>query len=96
MNTSRTETLHLEQNKDAFYTALLNSLTVGVNVMRYPERVIEQVNETLLELFGASSRQQLVEHQAREFYPDEDTYQKVGAFAQSVLQGGRGLLRDVP
>ncbi|MCE5388777.1 MAG: PAS domain-containing protein, partial [Acidithiobacillus sp.] len=96
MITSRTETLRLEQNKDTFYTALLNSLAVGFSVTRYPERIIEQVNETLLELFGASNKQQLVERQVREFYPDEDTYQKAGIFAESVLRDGHGLLRDVP
>ncbi len=90
------ELLHREQDTNAFNTALLNSLTVGAIVVRFPERVIEQVNETLLELYGASSRQQLVGHQVLEFYPDKDIYQKVGAFAESVLQNGHGILRDVP
>ncbi|MCE5388751.1 MAG: diguanylate cyclase, partial [Acidithiobacillus sp.] len=89
------ELLHREQDANAFQTALLNSLTVGVKVMRYPDMVIEQVNETLLELFGATSPHQLVGHQMRELYPDEDTYQKVEAFAESILWDGHGLLRDV-
>jgi len=90
------DTIQTERATQTFNDALLNSLTVGTNVMRYPERIIERVNQRMVEIYGASSENELIGHTAREFYPDEDTLQKVGAFAKTVLDQGAGMLHDVP
>ncbi|SMH66253.1 putative Diguanylate cyclase [Acidithiobacillus ferrivorans] len=85
-----------EHESSAFNAALLNSLTVGVNVVRYPERVVERANARILEIYGISSMEEMVGHSAYEFHPDMETFQKVGEFSISVLAQGHGILRDVP
>ena len=85
-----------ERLANQFNDILLNSMTAGVNVMRYPERMIERVNPRMLKIYGAFSMNELVGHAGREFYPDEATYQRVGEFAKTVLSVGEGMLRDVP
>ena len=85
-----------ERQISQFNDILLNNLTAGVNVMRYPERVIEKINPRMLEIYGANSEAELVGHAVREFYPDTATYELVGSFSKKVLVDGKGMLRDVP
>jgi len=85
-----------ERAANAFNDVLLNSLTAGINVVRFPERVIERVNERMLEMFGASSLDDLVKKSLRELYWDTETFQMAGEFVNKVLAHGSGLLRDVP
>ncbi len=85
-----------ERLASQFNDVLLNSLTAGVNVMRYPERVIEHINPRMLKIYGAISKEELEGHPGREFYPDETTFQHVGTFAKTVLHVGEGMMRDVP
>ncbi len=88
--------MHQERAMFAFNEALLNSLTVGVIVARYPERVIERVNPRTLEIYGASSMADLVGHFAQELFPDTEPYEMVGKFAENILTEGSGMLHDVP
>lgn len=92
----RLDLTHRERDSNAFNIALLNSLTVGVNVMRYPDRVIERINDRMLELAGASSHEALVGLSSRAYYDDEATFNRIGEFAMSVLKIGHGKSRDVP
>lgn len=85
-----------EKEVNGFNMALLDSLTAGINVTRYPDRVIERVNKRMLDIFGASSMSELIGHHGREFFPDDKTHAWVGAFADHALQVGSGTLRDVP
>ncbi len=85
-----------ERQISQFNDTLLNSMTAGVNVMRYPERVIEKINPRMLEIYGAKSEAELVGHAGSEFYPDTTTYELVGSFSKKVLADGKGILRDVP
>ncbi|MGC9198962.1 MAG: PAS domain S-box protein [Acidobacteriaceae bacterium] len=85
-----------EKKLQDFNAILLESLTSGINIMRYPERVVERVNQRMLAIYGARSADEVVGHTAREFYSDEKTFQQVSDFAQSVLERGSGVLRDVP
>ena len=48
-----------EYEASAFNQALLNSLTAGVHVMRYPERIFELANSRMLEMTGAGSNPEL-------------------------------------
>lgn len=84
-----------EVETQVFNEILLNNLMAGVNVMRYPERIIERVNDRMLELYCASSKEDLVNHHANEFYPNAEMFKKVGEFAKIVLEKGSGILRDV-
>jgi len=85
-----------ERAASVFNEVLLNSLTAGINVVRFPDRVIERVNERMLEMFGAASLDDLVKQSVRDIYWDTETFQMVGEFANKVLAQGSGLLRDVP
>ena len=79
-----------------FNELLLSNLTVGINVLRYPERVIELVNERNLQIYGAHSLEDMVGHPMREFFPDLESYEKLGKLAETILSKGEGLLNDVP
>lgn len=92
----RLDLSHRERDGNAFNVALLNSLTVGVNVMRYPDRVIERINDRMLELAGVDSYEALVGVSSRAYYDDEATFNRIGDFARSVLTKGHGKSRDVP
>ncbi len=92
----RLDSENKEKEVNALNMALLDSLTAGINVTRYPDRVIERVNKRMLDIIGASSMSELVGHHGREFYPDDETYARVEALANHVLQVGSGTLRDVP
>ena len=85
-----------ERLANQFNDVLLNSMTAGINITRYPERVIEHSNARMLKIYGASSKEELEEHPTIELYIDEATYQHVGELAKNVLYVGEGLMRDVP
>jgi diguanylate cyclase (GGDEF)-like protein/PAS domain S-box-containing protein len=85
-----------ERAANSFNEALLNSLTAGINVVRYPGRVIERVNARMLEIFGASSVEELVGHSMQDFLWDAKSFQRAGEFAKKVLAQGSDQLRDMP
>ena len=75
---------------------LLSSMNAGINVMRYPERLVETVNPKMIEIYGAKSVSDLMGHSVREAYPNETAFQRVGEFAKLVLKNGKGSLSDIP
>ncbi len=85
-----------ERQASHFNNVLLNRMDAGVNVTRYPERVIEQINPKMWKMFGAASKEELEGQEGRKFYADEMTFQRVGEFAKTVLKDGEGILRDIP
>ncbi|MHB1269002.1 MAG: diguanylate cyclase domain-containing protein, partial [Acidithiobacillus ferriphilus] len=92
----RLDILKREREANVFNAALLNSQSSGIEVVRFPERIIERVNTRMLKMLGASSLEDLVGQPARRLYPDEETYDRVDAVEQKVLSGGNEMLRDVP
>lgn len=89
--------IHQERNTLAFNEALLNNLAAGVSVLRYPDRIIEQVNTRMLEIFEVKSLADMLGHPVREFFPDAEIFQKLYNFSEkTVLSTGHGLLRDIP
>ncbi len=76
--------------------ALLDNLAAGINVMRYPERVIERVNQRMLEIYGAASAQEMLGRSPRDFYSDEEAFYRVTELAMTVIGSGSGFMRDVP
>ncbi|HUW98070.1 MAG TPA: EAL domain-containing protein [Acidiferrobacter sp.] len=91
----RLDLVHRERDAQVFNAALLNNLNVGVNVMRYPDRIIEQVNEQMLDMFKAPSKDALVGHSSRVLYPDTETYEKTGQLVGPVIKYGKAALRGV-
>lgn len=92
----RLDILRKEREANAFNEVLLNLQTSGINVTRYPEQIIERANARTLEVFEAASMAEVVGHSIREFFSEEETYERVNAYAQTVLEEGHGALRDVP
>ncbi|MHB1495029.1 MAG: EAL domain-containing protein [Acidithiobacillus sp.] len=92
----RLDILKREREANIFNEALLNTQSSGIGIVRLPERVLERANARMLKMLGASSLEDLVEHSTQGLHPDEETYDRVGAFAQKVLSEGHGALRDVP
>lgn len=91
----RVDATRREREQSRINTALLSNMTVGLCVVRYPERVFEHVNARMLEMVGASSFAELASHPASKFYPDAAMYARVGELARTVLASGRGSLQDV-
>lgn len=85
-----------EYETSAFNRALLDSLTAGVYVIRYPERIFELANSRMLEMTGAGSNPELSACNPREFYPGGDTFSRVGDFSRQILREGHGIMREIP
>ncbi len=49
-----------ERATQDFNEALLNNLAAGISIVRFPDQVIERVNARMLEIYGASSVEDLV------------------------------------
>ncbi len=92
----RLDILRKEREANAFNEVLLNVQTSGINVMRYPERIIERINARMLEMFGVASMEDVVGHPIREFFSEEEIYAGINASTQTVLKEGHGTVRDVP
>jgi diguanylate cyclase (GGDEF)-like protein/PAS domain S-box-containing protein len=91
----RLDAIRTERAQSRINAALLSNLSVGVTVMRYPERVFEHVNERLLEMAGAADLAELSTHPAEHFYDDPADFARVTKLAREVLESGRGALQDV-
>ncbi|MHB1736369.1 MAG: putative bifunctional diguanylate cyclase/phosphodiesterase [Acidithiobacillus sp.] len=92
----RLDLFHQERDALIFNAALLNNLTAGVIVLRYPDRIIEQANVRTLEIFGATAMETMVGHSMRNFFPDDASFQRVGETAREILVRSQGMSRDVP
>ncbi len=75
---------------------LLGALNVGVIVVRYPEREIEQANAQLLQMAGVADFEALKGLSARDFYKDENTFARVANLARQILAQGDAGLTDIP
>ncbi len=75
---------------------IINNLTVGVSIVRYPERIIEYANKEFSNIFHIPSIENLINHHSRKFYTDKKTYLSVGVLAKKVLRDGYGRMKDVP
>ncbi len=91
----RLDMLREERKASKLNEALLDNLAAGINVMRYPERVIERVNQRMLEIYGAASAQEMLGRHPKDFYADEETFYQVTELAMTVIATGSGSLRDV-
>ncbi|NNN14109.1 MAG: diguanylate cyclase, partial [Acidimicrobiaceae bacterium] len=96
-DTTKRKELEIELEKtNIFNQALLDGMTVGLSIIRYPERQVEYVNDKALEIFGATEVSELQGHFSGEFFPDDATRYLVASFSESVFQGDRGVLKSLP
>ncbi len=95
-DTTKRKELEIELEKtNIFSQALLDGMTVGLSIIRYPERQVEYVNDKALEIFGATEVSELQGHFSGEFFPDDATRYLVASFSESVFQGDRGVLKSL-
>jgi diguanylate cyclase (GGDEF)-like protein len=89
----RVDALQREHQALRVNAALLDNLSVGVAVVRYPGRALEHVNARLLDITGAADARQLADH--TDVYPDADARERAEALLERVLHDGRGTLQDL-
>ena len=91
----RLDATRREREQSRINAALLSNMTVGLCVIRYPERVLEHVNARLLEMFGASSFEDMASRSVLDFYPDAEAFARFDEQARTVLASGQISLQDV-
>ncbi len=87
--------LERTRKAEAFNSTLLNNASVGINMLRYPERILEYTNQAMLDIYGVASAQVLLGRSSRDFFYDDETFAKVGELAEVILTHGNGRLRNV-
>ena len=92
----RLELRRRELLANEFNGTLLESLTVGVSVIRYPERVIEQVNRAFVHMIGADDESELIGTTPVGNYADTHTSERVFELAKQTLIDGSGTLGELP
>ncbi|AWB10332.1 PAS domain S-box-containing protein/diguanylate cyclase (GGDEF) domain-containing protein [Thermodesulfobium acidiphilum] len=76
--------------------ALLNNAGVGIVMLKYPQREIISSNKTFAVMLGFEDEREIIGLKIREFYPDDETYEKVGQFTkETVFQNKSAVLRNV-
>ncbi|MDE1955358.1 MAG: EAL domain-containing protein [Betaproteobacteria bacterium] len=91
----RLDAVRREREQSRVNVALLSNMTVGVNVVRYPERLVEHANARLLQMLGTADLAQLQARPAAEFYADAAEAERVARMAREILHSGRGSLQGV-
>ena len=92
----RLELRKRELAANEFNGTLLESLTVGVTVIRYPERIMERVNRALIQITGVEDESELVGTSPTLRYADHATSERILQLANKILTDGSGTLRNVP
>ena len=91
----RLDLKHREEESRALSKALLSNAAAGIDLVRYPERVVVAANEAFLRIFGFSSREEIVGKSVREIYFDEEGFSKVGDLAARALSERKSFARDL-
>ena len=91
----RLDLKHREEESRAFSESLLSNAAAGIDLVRYPERVVMAANDAFLRIFGFSSREEIVGKSVREIYFDEEGFSKVGELAARALSEGKAFARDL-
>ncbi|MGC8483015.1 MAG: sensor domain-containing phosphodiesterase [Thermodesulfobium sp.] len=76
--------------------ALLNNAGVGIVMLRYPDRDILDANRTFAIMMGFKDEKEMLGLKIRDFYPNDETYNKVGNFTEAtIFQGKNDVLKNV-
>ena len=85
-----------ERQATALKETLLANTSAGINLVRYPERVVVEVNRGFLEILGTREAGEIVGKSVRSLYFEEDeSFSKMGEAAREALAKGGARLRDL-
>ncbi|AEE14507.1 diguanylate cyclase/phosphodiesterase with PAS/PAC sensor(s) [Thermodesulfobium narugense DSM 14796] len=92
----RIDLVNKEKELAQLRDALLNNAGVGIIMLKYPQREIISSNKTFAVMMGFEDEKEIIGLKIREFYPDDETYEKVGQFTEeTVFQNKSTVLRNV-
>lgn len=74
---------------------LLGNTVAGIDLVRYPDRVIVEVNQGFLDILGYASAEEIVGKKTSELYFREDESDRMAQLAARILADDSGELRDV-
>lgn len=84
-----------EHEARALSEVLLSNSAAGVDLVRYPERVVVEANEAFLRIFGFAGRDEIVGQSVRKLYFDDERWALVGEIAAQALAEGAAFARNV-
>ncbi len=73
---------------------LLANTTAGINLVRYPDRVIIEANQAFLDILGYP-REEIVGFPTRLFYPTLRENERMASLSERILKQGHGQLRNL-
>jgi len=80
------------QENNAYLERLNNALVDAIFVVKYPERVIEYLNDAAIHMFGYGKEEVLGENSLI-LYPDQDGYLRSGGIFLDTMKQGKNLAR---
>ncbi len=75
--------------------ALLANTVVAIDMVRYPERTIVEVNQGFLDMFGFSSAEQVIGRTTGWLYAEGTQRQRMAQLARKILRDGSGSLSEL-
>lgn len=79
-----------------FNQTLLNSLNIGVGLVRYPGNIIEWANQHLLSMYHAHVPEDMSGRNSLSFYANPHALAQGIRLVERVLARGNGKLREIP
>jgi len=84
--TARKKTEEALKKSNAYLEILNNALADAIFVVKFPERIIEYLNEAAVNIFGYA-KEEVLEKNSLMFYPDQEGYlRSAGIFQETLLQ----------
>lgn len=75
--------------------ALLANTVVAIDMVRYPDRTVVEVNQGFVDMFGLGSRGELIGRSIEWIYPDDTQRQRMIDLSQRILRDGAGSLDEL-
>ncbi len=92
----RFDLLQRERIATALKETLLANTTAGIDLVRYPDRIVVEANRGFLEILGYGAPEEIVGHSVRDLYfVGDDSFEKMGEASNEALATGRAFLRDL-
>ncbi|MGC8500017.1 MAG: sensor domain-containing phosphodiesterase [Leptospirillia bacterium] len=84
-----------EREARALSEALLSNSAAGIDLVRYPDRVVVEANEAFLRIFGFAKRDEIVGQSVRSLYFDDEGFVLVGGISTQALAEGVAFAQNV-